>query len=146
MEETFLQILSFNGSKGYYARTEKEKDVMLSLERRNLIHRKPGTKRVYILSSDLEKPNSNNTSNFKVLLKKYFIEARTIMQPFVPIDELRDIFINKGMKKEFFDQLLIELYDKNELELEKSFTGEEGNKNGLNYKNKKYFSFIMNID
>ena len=79
-------------------------------------------------------------------LKEFFSEAKTPQQPFVSIEELRDKFISIGVEKELFDNFLIELYDDNVVELEKSFTVNDGQKTGLNYKNKKYFSYILTIN
>ena len=68
------------------------------------------------------------------------------MQPFVPINDLRILLSKKGVSQELFNYYVTELYDNNELELEKSFTANEGKETGLNYKNKKFFSYIINIE
>ena len=146
MQDVFLQVLNFIGPDGYYARTFKEKEIMRDLEKKELVKKKPGTKRVYIINNKRSSNNIIDRNEFKQLLKKYFIESKTIQQPFVSIGELRKLFQLHGVIKEIFDQYLIELYEDNCIELEKSFTADEGNISGLNYKNKKYYSYILAID
>lgn len=143
--DKFLEVLTIIGPAGYYARTPKEKEIMSLLEKKQLIHKKPGTKRVYILNSEKE-PNFIDIEVFKDLLSKEFKKAQTVMRPFVPINELRTEMANSGIKYELFNSYLTILYDNNELELEKSFTADEGLKSGLNYKNKKFFSYITQIN
>ena len=144
--DKFLEILTIIGPAGYYARTQKEKEIMSLLEKKQLIQKKPGTKRVYIINSTEKEPIQLNIQMFKELLTKEFTKAQTAMRPFVPINELRDEMVNSGVQPELFNSYLITLYDKNELELEKSFTADEGLKSGLNYKNKKFFSYITQIN
>ncbi len=144
--DIFLQVLHFIGPDGYYARTVKEKEIMASLVKNRLAKKKPGTKQVYIVDSDQITLQENLKESFKQVLKKQFLELRTIQQPFVSIEEIRDMFISSGYNEKDFDNHLIELYDNSEIELEKSFTVKDGEKKGLNYKNKKYFSYILSID
>lgn len=144
--EIFLQVVQMIGPEGYYARTGKEKAIMTGLEKNRLVKKKPGTKRVYIVNSEGIAEQGQTKDSFKQQLKKYFLELRTLQQPFVSITELRDLFSTLGLEKELFNHYLIELYDNNEVELEKSFTVKDGELTGLNYKNKKYFSYILSID
>ena len=146
MQDVFLQVLDFIGPEGYYARTSKELSIMTQLEKKHLVHKKPGTKKVFIKYPKTLKQEIFDRSSFKELLKKSFFETKSIMQPFVPINDIRSAFQTKGLSKELFDSYLIELYDNNELELEKSFTANEGINSGLNYKNRKFFSYIVNIE
>ena len=143
--ELFLQVLDYIRPEGYYARTLKEKEIMSALEKKKLVKRKPGTKRVYILTSDFTKASNMDKATFKQLLKNYFSEMKTSQQPFVSISDLRNQFTAQGVDSELFDRLLIELYDNTEIELEKSFTAQEGEVKGLNYKNRKYFSYILSV-
>lgn len=146
MQEAFLQVLDFVGNNGYFARTAKELAIMSELEKKHLIRKKPGTKRVFVLDSKGFNEEPITRTSFKDLLKKSFIDSRSTMQPFVAINDLRVSLANKGISKEIFNQYVTELYDNNELELEKSFTANEGIETGLNYKNKKFFSYIINIE
>ncbi len=142
----FIEVLRFMGPDGYYARTGKETKIMSALERKKVVKRKPGTRRVYILTADENATKKIDKNGFTLKLKEFFSEAKTPQQPFVSIEELRDKFISIGVEKELFDNFLIELYDDNVVELEKSFTVNDGQKTGLNYKNKKYFSYILTIN
>jgi len=146
MQDIFLQIMEFIGQDGYYARTARELEVMSALEKQHLIYKKPGTKRVFIRDTLQTMRNNVDRSTFKQMLKKYFLESRTILQPFVPIADVRSKLNADGIPRESFDIFLIDLYDSNEAELEPSFTANEGKRNGLNYKNKKFFSYITNIE
>ena len=144
--DKFLEILSIIGPAGYYARTTKEKEIMSTLEKKHLIRRKPGTKRVYILNTDQSNDIKLDKTSFKSQLEQKFNQARTSVRPFVPINELREEMLKYGFLTEIFDSYLIEMYDNNELELEKSFTADDGLKSGLNYKNKKFYSYITQIN
>lgn len=144
--DKFLEIITILGTDGYYARTAREKKIMSSLEKKHLIYKKPGTKKVYILNSHGKRSAILDKQSFKELLTREFKKAQTAMRPFVPINELREEMVNFGVQPELFNSYLIELYDNNELELEKSFTADEGLRSGLNYKNKKFFSYITQID
>ena len=144
--DIFLDILKFIGSAGYYARTSKEKEIMSNLEKQKLVTRKPGTKRVYILNPDKVITKDIDRSTFTSMLKRVFLESRTFQQPFVPIEEIRNTLETDGISQTLFNRYLTELYDNNLIELEKSFTAQEGKEKGLNYKNKKYFSYILSIN
>ena len=144
--DIFLKVLHFIGPEGYYARTVKEKEIMSSLLKKRLVKKKPGTKQVYIVNSDTIVPEENDLNNFKQVLRKQFSELRTLQQPFVSIEEMRNLFGTLGYEEDIFNRNLIELYDNSEIELEKSFTVKDGELTGLNYKNKKFFSYILSVD
>ena len=144
--DMFLDILKFIGSAGYYARTSKEKEIMSDLEKQKLVTKKPGTKRVYILNPDTSTGEEIDRSTFTAMLKKVFLESRTLQQPFVSISDIRNILETNGIPQTLFNRYLTELYDDNIVELEKSFTAQEGKEKGLNYKNKKFYSYILAIN
>lgn len=144
--ELFLQILEFMGPQGYYARTSKEKQVLTALEEKKLAIKKKGTKQVYIINASKSSPSTMDLATFLQELKRYFFEFQTLQQPFVSISELRDTFKSLGVEETLFNRYIIELYEDHVLELEKSFTVNDGELTGLNYKNKKYFTYILSVD
>ena len=87
----------------------------------------------------------NYYPKFEYLRGKFIKDTKTIQQPFVSITEIRKKFTSMGLDQTLFDKYLIELYDTNHVELEKSFTAHEGEVSGLNYKNRKYFSYILSV-
>lgn len=144
--ELFLQILEFMGPEGYYARTSKEKQILTALEEKKLALKKKGTKQVYIINASKPNPSTMDLTTFLQELKRYFFEFQTLQQPFVSIGELRETFKSIGVDEALFNKYIAELYEDHTIELEKSFTVKDGELTGLNYKNKKYFTYILSVD
>jgi len=142
MEEVFLELLTFLGPQGYYARSSKELALLRKLEEKNLVKKKNGTKKVFIALEG----NLLTEDKFLEILKIEFNNSKSNYQPFVTIQDLRTKFSTKyNLQSNFFDKKLLNLYKNHKIELEQSLTDNDGIVSGLLSETGKNYHYLMEI-
>ncbi|MHA2362952.1 MAG: hypothetical protein ACXAC7_03275 [Candidatus Hodarchaeales archaeon] len=153
-EETIIALF---GKYGYYARTSQSLALCQSLAQKNLIHRKKGTKKVFLLSDEgrrylqntianpkPEKDSISHSSFFKII-KQEFNSLRTSYRPFVKIPVLRNRIIEKiNLTSDSFSEALLWLHEQGKITLEVGFTADEST-DGIEAKSGKFYYYLIDV-
>ncbi|UCG90705.1 MAG: hypothetical protein JSU57_02960 [Candidatus Heimdallarchaeota archaeon] len=126
METSYLRILQFLGTTGYYARTEGEKAVLQELVDKGHVRIKRGTKNIFQLTPDGESyltrelnPNTTiNDDEFLMCLKKAYKDLANPMKPLVRIPDIRRKLSDKRIPDNLFNQKMLNLHDQGILTLQ----------------------------
>ncbi len=140
MESCLLQLLNWLGDNGYYARSNKEIEVLTRLEEKGFVKIKKGTRKVYVITKEgqeywktqalrdtltsesknsLQQPKISPTSIEQVseeqlveLVTKAYYQLATDMRPLVQLPELRKIVLQQlGFDKDPTPQIIKHLDD-----------------------------------
>ncbi len=126
METTYLRMLQFLGTNGYYARTEAEKSLLQKLVNKGYVQIKRGTKSIFQITPDgennLTRELNPNTSigdqEFLSCLRKAYKDLANPMKPLVRIPDVRKKLNEKRIPDNLFNKKVLDLHDKGVITLQ----------------------------
>lgn len=151
MDQTLLELASYLGTSGYYARTPQERSLCQSLVKRSLLTRKRGTKQVYVVTGQgqsvvARKPLCPDELHGHVT--EAFQTLRSPVRPFVPIKDIKT-YVQSHMTQESsaeeFDAALLELHHSGKVTLEPPFTAEDDSKALVEDQNGTRYYYVLDV-
>ena len=139
MQTSYLEIIHFLGTTGYYARTAKEKRILSNLTEKGLLQIKKGTKNVYQLTSRGIKAVNRGKQPIKDYSDAEFLEHledayRTLsnpMKPLVRIPDIREKMNSIQISDSYFDKKLLSFHDQGILTLQTAMSKNHAKDGGI---------------
>ena len=122
MKESFLRVISTLGETGYYARTRNELEILQGLIDENLIARRRGTKKVFIITergSSFLSGRKIDTNQFFEAVRNAYSKLTNELNPIARIGDIREIVvIGERISDAFFDSQLLQLHENGTISLQ----------------------------